>query len=80
MRCGCSALRRGRKLSMPALVLWGSQDVIASLFDCLADWREVADNVAGRALDRGHFVSGEALQATLVEVEHFLRQHPIQAS
>lgn len=69
---------RGRKLPMPVLALWGSQGVIASLFDCLADWREVAVNVTGRALDCRHFVPEEAPQATLVEVERFLDQHPIR--
>ena len=36
---------------MPLLVLWGKHGVIEALFDCLADWREVASDVRGRALD-----------------------------
>jgi haloacetate dehalogenase len=38
-----------KKLQMPMLALWGRQGVIAALFDCLADWREVAGDVRGRA-------------------------------
>ena len=39
-----------RKIRMPLLALWGRQGVIEALFDCLADWREVATDVRGRAL------------------------------
>jgi len=39
-----------KKLKMPLLALWGKQGVIEALFDCLADWREVAADVRGRAL------------------------------
>ena len=31
---------------MPVLALWGKQGVIEALFDCLADWREVATTCA----------------------------------
>jgi haloacetate dehalogenase len=68
---------RGRKLAMPVLALWGAQGVIASLFDCLADWREVAHDVTGRALDCGHFVPEEAPQETLAEIERFIERHPL---
>lgn len=68
---------REQKLSMPVLALWGKQGVIHSLFDCLADWREVADNVAGRALDCGHFIPEEAPEKALHEIRRFLRRHPL---
>ena len=68
---------RNDKLTLPVLVLWGRQGVVARLFDCLADWREVADNVTGRALNCGHFIPEEAAPQTLKAIERFLRQHPI---
>jgi len=71
---------RGRKLQMPVLALWGAQGVIASLFDCLADWREVAADVEGHALDCGHFVPEEAPEATLAQIEQFLLQHPMKTT
>ena len=71
---------RGRKLQMPMLALWGAQGVIASLFDCLADWREVAADVTGHALDCGHFVPEEAPEETLARIEQFLRRHPMSAT
>ncbi len=68
----------GRVLKMPLLALWGQAGVIASMFDCLADWREVAANVVGRALPCGHFIPEEAPQETLAEIGAFLRKHPLE--
>ena len=67
----------GRKLPMP---LWGGEGVIASMFDCLSDWREVAADVTGRALPCGHFLPEEAPAETQAEVEQFLRRHPLESS
>lgn len=70
---------RGMKLAMPVQALWGQRGVIARLFDCLADWREVAENVSGRALPCGHFVPEETAAQTLAEIRRFLRRHPMPA-
>jgi haloacetate dehalogenase len=61
-----------KKLQMPVLALWGRQGVIAALFDCLADWREVAADVRGRALQCGHFIPEEKPKELLVELRRFL--------
>ena len=61
-----------RKLQMPVLALWGRQGVIAALFDCLADWREVAADVRGRALQCGHFIPEEKPKELLAELRRFL--------
>jgi haloacetate dehalogenase len=63
-----------RKLKMPVLALWGRQGVIEALFDCLADWREVAADVRGRALQCGHFIPEEKPRELLAELRRFLRQ------
>lgn len=68
----------GRKLTMPLLALWGSEGVVGNMFDCLADWREVAEDVSGRALPCGHFVPEEAPEETLAELRAFLRRHPLE--
>ena len=57
---------------MPLLALWGRQGVIEALFDCLADWREVATDVRGRALQCGHFIPEEKPQELLAELRRFL--------
>lgn len=63
-----------RKIRMPVLALWGRQGVIQALFDCLADWREVASDVRGRALQCGHFIPEEKPAELLAELTRFLRQ------
>jgi haloacetate dehalogenase len=60
------------KIRMPVLALWGRQGVIAALFDCLSDWREVATDVRGRALACGHFIAEEKPKALLDELRRFL--------
>ncbi len=66
---------RGRKLDIPVLALWGREGVIEAQFDCLADWREVARDVCGRALPCGHFLAEEAPEATRREIERFIARH-----
>ena len=61
-----------KKIKMPLLALWGRQGVIAALFDCLADWREVATDVRGRALQCGHFIPEEKPKELLAELRRFL--------
>jgi haloacetate dehalogenase len=61
-----------RKLRMPVLVLWGRQGVIERLFDPLRDWREVAVDVRGKALDCGHFLPEEKPREVLAELRRFL--------
>jgi haloacetate dehalogenase len=63
-----------KKIRMPVLALWGRQGVIEALFDCLADWREVASDVRGRALQCGHFIPEEKPAELLAELTRFLRQ------
>ncbi len=66
---------RGRKLEMPVLALWGTRAVVGKMFDCVTDWREVANNVTGRAIDCGHFLPEEAPQETLAAIKGFLARH-----
>jgi haloacetate dehalogenase len=61
-----------RKLQMPVLALWGKHGVVEALFDCLADWREVAADVRGRALACGHFIPEEKPKELLAELRRFL--------
>jgi haloacetate dehalogenase len=61
-----------RRIKMPVLVLWGKQGVIERMFRPLADWREVARDVRGRALDCGHFLPEERPREVLAELRRFL--------
>lgn len=61
------------KIAMPVLALWGRQGVVAALFNCLADWREVAADVRGRALQCGHFIPEEKPKELVDELRGFLK-------
>ncbi len=63
-----------RKLSTPLLALWGRRGVVGKMFDCLADWQAVAEDVTGQAIDSGHFVPEEQPAATLAALLRFLRR------
>lgn len=65
----------GRRLGMPLLVLWGEQGVIGKCFDPLAEWRRVADDVAGQALACGHYIAEEAPEVLLEHVLPFFAGH-----
>ncbi|MGQ0512685.1 MAG: alpha/beta fold hydrolase [Betaproteobacteria bacterium] len=67
---------RGRKLSMPVLALWGAKGVVARTFKPLRDWREVAKDVRGKALDCGHFLPEEKPLEVLDELRRFLASIP----
>ncbi len=62
----------GRRVGCPLLALWGDQGVVHRLFDPLADWRAVADDVRGRPLPCGHYLAEEAPEQTLHELASFL--------
>jgi len=61
-----------RKLKMPVMAIWGKHGVVEALFDCLADWREVAADVRGRALACGHFIPEEKPLELMAELRRFL--------
>lgn len=61
-----------KKLGCPVLALWGKHGVIEQQFDCLAEWRAVAGDVRGKALDCGHYLPEERPQELAQELERFL--------
>jgi haloacetate dehalogenase len=61
------------KITMPVLALWARQSPVGALFDCLADWREVARDVRGHALQCGHFIPEEKPAELLAELRGFLK-------
>lgn len=65
-------LQAERRLSMPLLALWGADGTVGRCFDPLREWRQVADDVRGKALPSGHYIAEEIPQLLLDEVLAFL--------
>ena len=61
-----------KKIRMPVLALWAKHGVVEALFDCLRDWREVAEDVRGKTLNCGHFLPEEKPREVLAELRRFL--------
>ena len=66
------AANAGEKIDTPLLVLWGKVGFVASAYDVLATWRNVANNVSGHAVSGGHFLPEEAPEETLKALLDFL--------
>jgi haloacetate dehalogenase len=56
----------GQKVRCPMLVLWGAKARVAKWYDAPAIWRQYCtQEVAGGAVDCGHYIAEEAPEATL---------------
>ena len=53
----------GVRLAMPLLALWGAHGWVGHGYDVVAEWRRVATDVRGGALDCGHYLPEEAPDA-----------------
>lgn len=49
----------GARIVCPTLVLWGADGVVGRLFDPIAEWSRVAEDVQGEALPCGHYLAEE---------------------
>jgi len=61
----------GRRLAAPLLALWGRHGIIERCFRPLDEWRRVASDVRGKALEGGHYLAEEVPQAVIAELEQF---------
>ncbi len=61
----------GRKLKMPLKVLWGEHGLVNKCFKPIDDWKEVAVEVAGRAVPSGHYIPEEIPDQLLAEAQEF---------
>jgi haloacetate dehalogenase len=65
----------GRRLTVPTQVLWGAHGVVARCFDVMGEWRRVAQQVEGAALDCGHYLAEEAPHAVIDHITDFFARH-----
>ncbi|BBK42713.1 fluoroacetate dehalogenase [Allostella vacuolata] len=67
-----------RRIECPMLALWGAAGIVGAHFDPIAEWRERARDVSGRAIVSGHYLAEEAPEETWEALRAFL-QHPAAA-
>ncbi len=65
----------GNRVRVPLLALWGADGVMGTTLPILDLWREYADDVRGRALERcGHFLPEERPDEVVDELRAFLTE------
>lgn len=63
----------GRRVECPMLVLWGSKGHVGKWYDPPAIWRDYCDaDVAGCAVNSGHYLAEEAPAEVLAQLRAFL--------
>lgn len=61
----------GARVAGPLLVLWGAHGAMHRLYDVLAEWTPLGDDVRGHSVECGHFLPEEAPAATLDALSGF---------
>ncbi len=61
-------------IDCPLLALWSKRDELERWYDVLAVWRKWANNVRGRAIDCGHYLSEEAPNEVYAELRAFFAE------
>jgi haloacetate dehalogenase len=60
-----------QRVRCPLLALWGAKGVVNRLFDPIADWSSVADDVRAQVMPTGHYIAEEAPAETLAQLRAF---------
>ena len=68
------AIDAARRVAVPMLALWGAHGAMGRMYDVLAAWREVADDVQGHALECGHFPAEEVPEETAAALLTFVAE------
>lgn len=64
----------GRKITCPLLALWAEKGAIEKHFDCLALWRERAEDVRGQTLPGGHYLAEELPEMVTEQLMNFFAE------
>lgn len=63
---------KGRRVSAPTLILYGSDGVMAQLYDIPATWSERCSTLESAAIPGGHFFPDSAPEAVVEQLQMFL--------
>ena len=61
----------GKKLTMPLRVLWGEHGLVNKCFAPIADWEAVAQEVSGKTVPCGHYISEECPDELIADAQKF---------
>ncbi|MBY5716086.1 alpha/beta hydrolase [Rhizobium leguminosarum] len=67
---------QGRRISAPALILYGASGAMAKLYDLPATWADRCTTIDARAVPGGHFFPDSAPVEVAEQVAAFLGRHP----
>jgi haloacetate dehalogenase len=62
-----------KKLEMPLRVLWGEHGLVNKCFDPIEDWKQVANQVSGKAVPCGHYIPEELPDELIEEARAFFK-------
>jgi len=62
----------GRRIGMPALVLWGERSHVNRSYKPIEAWRERASDLRGKMLACGHYPAEQVPEETYAELRSFL--------
>ncbi len=60
-----------KKLQMPLRVLWGEYGLVNQCFKPIEDWKEISNEVTGRAVPSGHYIPEETPELLIAEAREF---------
>lgn len=67
---------RKKMIHVPLLILWGANGVVGKLWDVMAKWKLLADNLEGYPITEcGHFVPEEQPEQVLQYMVPFMEKH-----
>ncbi|WP_245520034.1 alpha/beta hydrolase [Rhizobium azibense] len=70
---------QGRRISAPALILYGASGAMAKLYDLPAAWVDRCSIMEARAISGGHFFPDSAPNEVIEQVAAFLKRHPLES-
>jgi len=68
---------QGKRISAPALILYGASGAMAKLYDLPATWADRCSSMEARAISGGHFFPDSVPGEVIEQLTAFLRRHPL---
>ncbi len=73
------SIDQGRRIAVPAQILYGASGAMARHYDIPATWAERFTTLASEAIPGGHFFPDSAPDEVVKRLDRFIAQHPLHA-